>query len=116
MQPQFATYLTKAMGSSMVVESIWESRFQYTAELIKMGAKISYHDRTAMITGMEELYGAPVKAVDLRAGAAMIIAGLIATGYTEIYDIHHIERGYENIVDKFNNLGANLAYEEIPEV
>ena len=116
MQPQFATYLTKAIGSSMVVESIWESRFQYTAELIKMGAKISYHDRTAMITGMEELYGAPVKAVDLRAGAAMIIAGLIATGYTEIYDIHHIERGYENIVDKFNNLGANLAYEEIPEV
>lgn len=115
MQPQFATYLTKALGSSMVVESIWESRFQYTAELIKMGAKISYHDRTAMITGVEQLYGAPVKAMDLRAGAAMIIAGLTATGYTEIYDIHHIERGYENIVDKFNNLGANLSYAEIPE-
>ena len=111
MQPQFGTYLTLATGSSMIVESIWESRFQYTAELVKMGATISYHDRTAMFTGVKELYGSPVKAMDLRAGAAMIIAGLTAHGATEIYDIHHIERGYENIVDKFKALGANIEYE-----
>ena len=111
MQPQFATYLTLSSGSSLVVESIWESRFQYTAELVKMGASISYHDRTAMITGVKELFGSPVKAMDLRAGAAMIIAGLMAHGTTEIYDIHHIDRGYENIVDKFKALGANIEYD-----
>ena len=111
MQPQFATYLTLSSGSSLVVESIWESRFQYTAELVKMGASISYHDRTAMITGVKELFGSPVKAMDLRAGAAMIIAGLMAHGATEIYDIHHIDRGYENIVDKFKALGANIEYD-----
>ena len=111
MQPQFGAYLTLAKGSSMIVESIWESRFQYTAELVKMGATITYHDRTAMFTGAEELFGSPVKAMDLRAGAAMIIAGLMAHGSTEIYDIHHIERGYENIVDKFKSLGANIEYD-----
>lgn len=110
MQPQFATYLTLALGSSLIVESIWESRFQYTAELVKMGASISFHDRTAMITGVKELFGSPIKALDLRAGAAMIIAGLIAHGTTEIYDIHHIDRGYEKIVDKFKALGANIEY------
>lgn len=112
MQPQFTTYLTLATGSSMVVESIWESRFQYTAELVKMGAKINFHDRTAMITGTDELFGSPVKSLDLRAGAAMIIAGLMAKGYTEIHDIQHIERGYENIVDKFKAIGADISYTE----
>lgn len=112
MQPQFATYLTLATGSSMVVESIWESRFQYTAELVKMGAKINFHDRTAMVTGTDELFGSPVKSLDLRAGAAMIIAGLMAKGYTEIHDIQHIERGYENIVDKFRAIGADISYVE----
>ena len=111
MQPQFGTYLTLGSGSSLIVESIWESRFQYTAELVKMGANISYHDRTAMFTGVKELYGSPVKAMDLRAGAAMIIAGVMAHGKTEIYDIHHIDRGYENIVDKFKALGANIEYD-----
>ena len=111
MQPQIATYLTLSKGSSLIIESIWESRFQYTAELIKMGANITYHDRTAMITGVNELLGSPVKALDLRAGAAMIVAGLMAHGKTEIYDIQHIERGYENIVDKFKAIGANIEYE-----
>lgn len=111
MQPQFGTYLTLACGSSLIVESIWESRFLYTAELVKMGANISCHDRTAMFTGVDELFGSPVKAMDLRAGAAMIIAGLMAHGTTEIYDIHHIDRGYENIVDKFKALGANIEYD-----
>lgn len=111
MQPQMTTYLTLSKGSSLVIESIWDSRFQYTAELIKMGANIAFHDRTAMITGVSELLGSPVKAFDLRAGAAMIIAGLMAHGKTEIYDIQHIERGYENIVEKFRALGANIKHE-----
>lgn len=115
MQPQIAVFLTKAKGSSLIVESIWESRFQYTSELVKMGANISYHDRTAMITGVDELYGSPVKSYDLRAGAAMIIAGLIAHGKTEIYEIQHIERGYENIVSKFKSLGADIEYGSIEE-
>ena len=111
MQPQFVTYLTLSTGSSLVIESIWESRFQYTAELVKMGANISYHDRTAMVSGVEELFGSPIRALDLRAGAAMIIAGFMAHGVTEIYDIHHIDRGYENIVEKFKSLGANIEYD-----
>ena len=110
MQPQMCILLTLAEGTGMIVENIWESRFQYTDELIKMGADISAHSNTAIIKGVEKLYGAPVIAHDLRAGAAMIIAGLVAYGKTEITQIHHILRGYENIVEKFNNLGANIEY------
>ena len=110
MQPQMSTLATIADGTSMVIESIWESRFQYTDELAKMGAEISTHGSTAVITGVDKLYGSPVKCHDLRAGAAMMIAGLIADGNTEIYEIHHILRGYENIMEKFNNLGANIEF------
>ncbi len=75
-----------------------------------MGADIAAHGNTAIIKGVDKLYGSPVRAHDLRAGAAMIIAGLIAEGRTEVYDIHHILRGYEDIVSKFTNLGAKLEY------
>lgn len=108
MQPQIATIAAIANGTSVIIENIWESRFQYTDELAKMGADISAHGSTAIITGVDKLYGSPVKCHDLRAGAAMIIAGLIADGDTEVYEIHHILRGYENILEKFNNLGANI--------
>lgn len=110
MQPQMGVLLTLAEGTSMIIESIWESRFQYTDELIKMGAEITAQNKTAMITGVDKLYGSPVKAHDLRAGAAMIIAGLVAEGKTEITNIYHILRGYENIAEKFNSLGANISY------
>jgi UDP-N-acetylglucosamine 1-carboxyvinyltransferase len=110
MQPQMCILQSVATGSSMIVENIWESRFQYTDELSKMGANISSHGNTAVITGVDTLYGSPVTSHDLRAGAAMIIAGLVAEGYTEVYSIEHILRGYENIVDKFNSLGANIEY------
>lgn len=110
MQPQMCILQTMANGSSMIVENIWESRFQYTDELSKMGANISAHGNTAVINGVEMLYGSPVTSHDLRAGAAMIIAGLVANGTTEVFSIEHILRGYENIVDKFNNLGANIEY------
>lgn len=112
MQPQMCILLTVCNGTGIIVENIWESRFQYTDELAKMGADISAHGSTAIVKGVEKLYSAPVHSHDLRAGAAMIIAGLIAEGTTEVYNIEHILRGYENIVDKFNLLGAEMKYVE----
>lgn len=111
MQPQMCMLLSICSGTGIIVESIWSSRFQYTDELLKMGADITTHGNTAIIKGVEKLYASPVYAHDLRAGAAMIIAGLIAEGKTEIYHIYHILRGYERIVEKFNSLGANITYE-----
>ncbi len=110
MQPQMSILLSIGDSTGTIVETIWESRFQYTDELAKMGADITAHGSTAIFRGVEKLYGAPVKAHDLRAGAAMIIAGLVAEGDTEVYDIHHIQRGYENIIGKFANLGAKIDY------
>ncbi len=97
-----------ADGTSIINESIWESRFQYTEELNKMGAKITAQGKTAIFEGVSELYGAPVYASDLRAGAALIIAGICANGVTEVYNIEHIDRGYENIEEKFRSIGANI--------
>ena len=100
--------LALSEGTSIINESIWESRFQYTNELNKMGAKITPNGKTAVFEGVPELYGAPVYASDLRAGAALIMAGIVANGQTEIYNLNHIDRGYENIEEKFRKLGANI--------
>ncbi len=108
MQPQMATVLTIAEGTSIVTEGVWDSRFRYVEQLTLMGANIQVDGKMAVITGVKELNSAPVKAVDLRAGAAMIIAGLMAEGKTEIEEIDHIDRGYENIVEKFTALGADI--------
>jgi len=108
MQPQMCILLTVCEGTGIIVESIWESRFQYTDELAKMGADISAHGSTAIVKGVDKLYSAPVQSHDLRAGAAMIIAGLVADGKTEVTNIEHILRGYENITEKFSNLGADI--------
>ena len=108
LQPQMGVVLSIADGTSIINESIWESRFQYTNELNKMGAKITAQGKTAIFEGVSELYGAPVYSTDLRAGAALIIAGCVANGQTEICNIEHIDRGYENIETKFYNLGANI--------
>ena len=108
LQPQIGVVLAMADGTSIINESIWESRFQYTAELNKMGAKITAQGKTAIFEGVEKLYGAPVYSTDLRAGAALIIAGCVANGTTEIFNIEHIDRGYENIEEKFRALGANI--------
>lgn len=97
-----------ADGTSTINETIWESRFQYAAELNKMGAHIITQGKSAYFEGVPELTGAPVNATDLRAGAALIIAGVIANGTTEIYNLNHIDRGYENIEEKFKNLGAKI--------
>ena len=110
MQPQIVALLAKCKGTSMVSEGVWDSRFRYVSELRRMGANISVDGRLAVITGVEKLIGSSVKSVDLRAGAAMIIAGLTAEGTTYIENISHILRGYENIVEKFSILGASICY------
>ena len=106
LQAQMGVVLSIADGTSIINESIWESRFQYTNELNKMGAQITSQGKSAIFEGVEKLYGASVYSTDLRAGAALIIAGIIADGKTEIYNLEHIDRGYENIEEKFRNLGA----------
>ncbi len=108
LQPQMGVVLSIANGTSIINESIWESRFQYTGELNKMGAKITPNGKTAVFEGVEKLTGAPIYATDLRAGAALIIAGIIAEGTTEVYNLEHIDRGYENIEEKFRKIGANI--------
>ena len=108
MQSQMGVILSIADGTSIINESIWESRFQYTEELNKMGAKITAQGKTAFFEGVKELTGAPVYASDLRAGAALIVAGIIAKGTTDIYNVEYIDRGYENIEQKFKNLGAKI--------
>ena len=108
MQPQIGVVLSIADGTSIINESIWESRFQYTNELNNMGAHITAQGKTAVIEGVKELSGAPVYSSDLRAGAALLIAGIVAKGTTEVYNIHHIDRGYENIEEKFRKLGADI--------
>lgn len=108
MQSQMGIILSIANGTSIITESIWESRFQYTEELNKMGANITAQGKTAFFEGVEELKGAPVYASDLRAGAALIVAGIAAKGTTEIYNLEYIDRGYENIEEKFRSLGAKI--------
>lgn len=108
LQPQMGVVLSISEGTSIINEGIWESRFQYTAELNKMGARITAQGKTAVFEGVNELTAAPVYATDLRAGAALIIAGIAAKGKTEIYNLNHIDRGYENIEEKFRKLGAKI--------
>lgn len=107
-QPQFAALLATVSGTSIVNENVWDNRYQYINELLRMGAQISVESRLAIIEGGKELTAAPVKATDLRAGAAMIIAALCAKGTTEISSIQYIERGYEEIVEKFRAIGADI--------
>ena len=108
LQPQMGVVLSLAKGTSIINESIWESRFQYTNELNKMGAQITAQGKSAIFEGVERLSGASVYSTDLRAGAALIIAGIVAEGITEVYNLEHIDRGYENIEEKFRSIGANI--------
>ena len=116
MQPQMTAALTLAQGLSTVTESIFENRFKYTGELNRMGAKIKVEgSSTAIITGVKGLQGAHVSAPDLRAGAALVLAGLAADGYTEVDDIKYINRGYENFHGKLQGLGASIVKVESEE-
>ena len=115
MPPQFAAALCRANGQCVITEGINDNRFKYMTELRKMGANVSVEGRGAVIEGVDKLSGAPVAACDLRAGAAMVIAGLSAEGVTEVEDIHYIERGYENFVGKLRALGADIELVREPD-
>ncbi len=107
-QSPFMALLTTVKGQSVVRETVFENRFMHVVELNRMGADISTENREAVVPGGKSLHGAKVRATDLRAGAAMVLAGLVASGTTEISDIYHIERGYEDFVGKFKALGADI--------
>ena len=111
MQPQITVCLATAVGTSLVTEGVYDNRFRYTAELGRMGADAQVDGCTAIINGVEGLHGAEVRACDLRAGAAVVIAGLCATGETVVTDIRFIERGYENFVGKLRGVGADIVLE-----
>ena len=108
MQPQIAVCMALAEGTSLVTEGIYDNRFRYTAELNRMGASIQVESKTAVIDGVTQLHGCEVRACDLRAGAAMVIAALCAEGTTTIEDAHYIERGYEDIIGKFAAIGGKI--------
>ena len=114
MQPQMCVLLCLANGVSTITDSVWDNRFRYTGELARMGANITVEGKTATVVG-GKLRAAAVKAVDLRAGAAMVIAGLAAEGETTIDDVYHIERGYERMVEKLNAVGADIRRVDVRE-
>ncbi len=114
MQPQIAAVMSVAEGTSLVTEGVWGSRYRYVDEFKRMGAHIQVDGHVAVIEGVKCLTGAPVRACDLRAGAAMVVAGLAAEGVTEIDCVYYIERGYEDIVRKLRNVGADIRVEVVP--
>ena len=111
MQAIFSTTLTIAKGNSVVVENIFENRYKYVAELQRMGAKVTLEGRTAVIHGVRKLNGVNVEATDLRGGAALVLAGLVAKGKTRVNNIEYILRGYENLDKKLSKLGAKITKE-----
>ncbi len=113
LHPPAAVLLCLADGTSTITEGVWDLRFQYVDELKRMGAQIKVEGRMAVIEGTGKLSGAPVKAMDLRAGAALVIAGLIAAGRTEVYETKYIDRGYENFEEKLRSLGADISREDV---
>ncbi len=110
MQSVFSVLMCLSEGTSIVTETVFENRFMHIDELKRMGANIKIEGKSAVIEGVKELSGCQVKATDLRAGAALILAGLVSKGETEVLDVYHIFRGYENIIEKFENLGADIKH------
>ena len=115
MQPQIAAVLALAQGTSMVTEAVWSNRFRYVDELKRLGAQITVDGRVAVIEGVDHFEGAPIEACDLRAGAAMVVAGLAAHGTTEISHVQYIERGYEDLVGKLRAVGADIRIVDVPD-
>lgn len=115
LQAQFMALLSLAEGMSIITETVFENRFMHVDELTRMGAKIKIDGRSALVEGVDKLSGAPVSATDLRAGAALVVAGLAACGETEVVNIGHIDRGYEHIEEKLNSLGANIVRRSVPK-
>ena len=115
MQPQICVLMCLASGVSYLNESVWDNRFRYVSELKRMGARIKVNGKTAIIEGGKPLSAAALKACDLRAGAAMIIAGLAAPGTTSIDDVYYIERGYDDVVGKLRSVGADITLQHVPD-
>ncbi len=115
MQPQIAAALCLARGTSIITDSVWNSRFRYTDEFKRMGAQLQVDGNLAIIEGVERLTGAQLEACDLRAGAAMLIAALAAQGISEITNVQYIERGYEDVIGKIQAVGGRIRSVEIPE-
>lgn len=113
MQSVFTSMLTTAKGTSIVIENIFENRYKYTQELNKMGAKITVEGKSAIVRGVRRLYGTSVKATDLRGGAALVVAGVMAKGETIIENVEYILRGYESFDKKLLNIGANIRLDGI---
>ena len=110
MQSIFSTALTTAKGTSIIVENLFENRYKYMQELIRMGAKIKIEGKTAVIKGVRKLYGATVKATDLRGGAAIVMAGIVAKGETKVENVEYILRGYEKFDKKLKQIGADIQF------
>ena len=115
MQAQFMALTTVCEGTSVITETVFENRFMHVVEFKRMGAKIRIEGRSAIVEGVKTLEGCPVNATDLRAGAALVLAGLVAEGETEIGDLHHIDRGYDNLVLKLQRLGADIVRVNVEE-
>ena len=115
MQPQIAAVLCLAEGTSVITEGVWDNRFRYTEEFRRMGAKIQVDGKIAIIEGVPQLMAAPVEACDLRAGAALVVAALAAQGVSEVGNIRHVERGYEDIVAKLTGIGAQIEVVDLPD-
>lgn len=115
MQPQITTFLALSNGTSIVTDGVWDNRFRYVDQLTKMGASIQVEGKAAIVSGVAKLNGAPVRADDLRAGAAMLIAGMCADGQTVVENIGQIERGYENVVEKLRGIGVDIEKVDFPD-
>ncbi len=115
MQPQIAAVLSIAQGTSVLTEGVWGNRYRYVEEFRRLGARIQVEGKIAVIEGVDHLTGAPMEACDLRAGAAMVIAGLAAKGTSEVSNIGHIERGYEDLIGKLSGVGADIRVVEVPD-
>jgi UDP-N-acetylglucosamine 1-carboxyvinyltransferase len=115
MQAQTMVLLALAKGDSIITENVFENRFMLAAELNRMGADITIENHHAIVRGVERLSGAPVTSPDLRGGAALVMAGLVADGVTQVSAIHHIKRGYEHFVEKLRGLGATIELVDLPD-
>ena len=115
LQPIFAVLLLQANGISKITETLFENRFLYIYELNRLGAEIDIEEKSILIKGPKKLVGSPVRATDLRAGAALVLAGLIAENTTHVYEVHIIERGYEKLVEKLKNIGAQISEEFVAQ-
>ncbi len=116
LQPAFIALNTVAEGAAMVTENVFEARFMFIDEMVRLGALIKTDGHHAVIRGREQLSGAPVRAHDIRAGAGLVLAGLVADGETIVTDVHHVDRGYANFVEQLRSLGADIIREPDPDV